>query len=342
MNSGELHIGLVGVGRIGVMHARNLGELTGVGRLSIADANAEQAARVAAEVGADHRAGVTELLASGIDALVVAAATPAHPELILAALAAGLPVLCEKPVASDVASSLPALARVEASGGIVQIGHQRRFDPGYLEARRALTAGELGWIHSIRAVTCDSTPPPLSFIATSGGLFRDCSVHDFDVIAWLTGRRIVRVYAVGSNNGDPGIGAVGDVDTALAVCTLDDGTVTTASASRYNGAGHDVRLEIQGSLGSLEVGLDDQAALRSAEPGIAFPTGPPHATFAERFAQAYRDELTAFLELVRGERDNPCTPREAIAASLVADAAQDSLHSGVPVTVPSLDSLTAV
>ena len=216
---------------------------------------------------------------------------------------------------------------------MVQIGHQRRFDAGYLEARRAYQAGELGWIHSLRAVTCDMTPPPVEFLASSGGLFRDCSVHDFDILRWLTGREIVEVYAKGSNNGDPAIGEAGDVDTALALVTFDDGTVGTVSATRYNGAGHDVRLEIQGSRSSLMVGLDDKTALASAEAGITFPAGEPHRTFAERFDQAYRSEMAAFVELILGRRENPCTPEDAVAASRVADAAQESLATGVPVRV---------
>jgi myo-inositol 2-dehydrogenase / D-chiro-inositol 1-dehydrogenase len=334
-----LHIGLVGAGRIGVMHARNLSGLAGIDRLTVTDMNPAQAKSVADEVGAGLADDVSSLLGpnvngSGIDGLVIAAPTAAHPELIAAGVDAGLPVFCEKPVAPDVLTSRPVLGHIAARGGTVQIGHQRRFDLGYLAARRAYRAGELGWIHSIRAVTCDQTPPPVAFIATSGGLFRDCSVHDFDVIRWLTGREIVEVWARGSNNGDPEIGKVGDVDTALAVCTLDDGTLATVTASRYNGAGHDVRLEIQGSGGTIAVGLDDHSALRSAEPGVDFPSGPPHTTFAERFARAYRDQMAAFLELIRGERPNPCTPEEAVAASVVADAAQASLASGQPVRVP--------
>ena len=335
--STDVHLGLVGAGRIGAMHARNLAALPGVGRLTLADADAALSQRLADELRVGHVEDAQHLLASGIDALVVAAATPAHPSLIMAGVDAGIPVLCEKPVASDVASSLPVLTHVRAARGVVQIGHQRRFDAGYLEARRAYRAGELGWIHSLRAVTCDAAPPPVAFLATSGGLFRDVSVHDFDIIAWLTGQRIVEVYARGSNNGDPAIGQVGDVDTALAMCTLEDGTMATVTASRYNGAGHDVRLEIQGSLASVVVGLDEHAALRSAEAGVGFPAGPPHATFAERFADAYRREMQAFLQLVRGERDNPCTPEEAVAASVVADAAQESLTSGEPVRVATVD-----
>lgn len=336
----DVTLGLVGVGRIGVMHAGNIAGLNGVlnpkginVRLRLTDVAEEHARTVAAGLGAEFLPSVEALLASGIDGLVVATGTATHPGLIKAGVDAGIPVFCEKPVAMNVADALPVLDHIRSNHGVVQIGHQRRLDAGYLEARRAYQAGELGWIHSLRAVTCDMAPPPVEFLATSGGLFRDCSVHDFDILRWLTGREIVEVYAKGSNNGDPAIGAVGDVDTALALVTFDDGTVGTVSATRYNGAGHDVRLEIQGSKGSLTVGLDEKTAMASAEPGVGFPSGEPHRTFAERFDQAYRSEMAAFVELVLGQRDNPCTPEDAVAASRVADAAQESLASGVPVRV---------
>jgi myo-inositol 2-dehydrogenase/D-chiro-inositol 1-dehydrogenase len=323
------------------MHARNISALNeqlnpeGVNvRLKLTDVAEEHARSVARDFGAEYLPSVEALIAAGIDGLVVATGTATHPDLIMAGVDAGIPVFCEKPVAVNVAESLPVLDYIREEGGTVQIGHQRRFDYGYLEAKRAYDAGELGWIHSLRAVTCDMAPPPVSFLATSGGLFRDCSVHDFDILRWLTGREIVEVYAKGSNNGDPAIGEVGDVDTALAVVTFDDGTVGTVSASRYNGAGHDVRLELQGSEGSVVVGMDDQMALRSGERGITFPAGTPHKTFAERFDQAYRSEMAAFVEVILGERKNPCPPEDAVAASRVADAAQESLETGVPVKVP--------
>ncbi|WP_337062893.1 Gfo/Idh/MocA family protein [Kineococcus sp. G2] len=338
----DLHLGLAGVGRIGAMHAANIATTAGVARLTLADVDAGRAGTVAASLTggtAEVRAtdGVESLLRSGIDGLVIASGTAAHPELIRAGVDAGIPVLCEKPVAPDVASSLPVLEHVAARGGVVRIGHQRRHDAGYREAKRAFDAGELGWLHAVRAVTCDAAPPPVAFIATSGGLFRDCSVHDFDVLRWITGREVVEVWARGSNNGDPEIGRVGDVDSALAVCTLDDGTLAVVTASRYNGAGHDVRLELQGSRGTLLVGMDDAMAVRSAEAGVSFPAGPAHTTFAERFAAAYRAEVAAFVALVEGTgEDDLCRPEDAVAASRVADAAQDSLVKGVPVQVEPL------
>jgi myo-inositol 2-dehydrogenase/D-chiro-inositol 1-dehydrogenase len=337
----NVSLGLVGVGRIGAMHAATIAGLRpdlrarGVDlSFVLTDVDLDRARSVAAEHGARAVPTVEELLAAGVDGLVIATGTGTHPSLIRAGVDAGLPVFCEKPVALSVAESLPLLDHICTAGGRVMIGHQRRFDAGYREARRAYAAGELGWIHSLRAVTCDVTPPPVEFLATSGGLFRDCSVHDFDVLRWLTGREVVEVYATGSNNGDPAIGAVGDVDTALAVVTLDDGTVASVSASRYNGAGHDVRLEIQGSRGTLVVGLDQHAALRSAEADVAFPSGLPHLTFAERFREAYREEMRAFLDFALDPTSpNPCPPEDAVAASRVADAAQQSLVSGAPVRV---------
>ncbi|MEZ0163158.1 Gfo/Idh/MocA family oxidoreductase [Kineococcus sp. LSe6-4] len=329
----DLHLGLAGVGRIGAMHARTLVATPGVARVTVTDVDAARAREVGAQVGADAAADVAALLAAGVDGLVVATGTAQHPELIRAGVEAGVPVLCEKPVAPDVALSLPVLDLIARHDGVVRIGHQRRYDPGYREAKRAHAAGELGWLHAIRATTCDVTPPPVAFLATSGGLFRDCSVHDVDVIRWITGREVVEVYARGSNNGDPAIGQVGDVDSAVALCTLDDGTLAVITASRYNGAGHDVRLELQGSRDTLVVGLDERSALRSADPGVTFPGGPPHTTFADRFAQAYRDEVAAFVDLLGGGPDELCRPEDAVAASRVADAAQESLLTGVPVRV---------
>ena len=244
----DVILGLAGVGRIGVMHANNIAALNEVlnpqgirVRLRLTDVAEEHARAVASGLGAEFLPSVQALLASGLDGLVIATGTGTHPELITAGVDAGIPVFCEKPVALNVADALPVLDYIRDRHGVVQIGHQRRFDAGYLEARRAYQAGELGWIHSLRAVTCDMAPPPVEFLAGSGGLFRDCSVHDFDILRWLTGREIVEVYAKGSNNGDPAIGEAGDVDTALALVTFDDGTVGTVSATRYNGAGHDRR-----------------------------------------------------------------------------------------------------
>ncbi|AJT42679.1 Gfo/Idh/MocA family protein [Psychromicrobium lacuslunae] len=330
-----MRLGLVGVGRIGMMHARNLLALQPQPELLLADARPGTAEQAAGELAAGSPRTVDQLLQSRPDAIVIAAATPAHRPLVERAVLADIPVFCEKPVAPTTEEALALSSFISDHEGVVQIGHQRRFDPGYLRARSAFNSGELGWLHSLRAITADARPPAIEFLASSGGLFRDCSVHDFDIIRWITGREIVQVYAQGSNKGDPAIAEVGDVDTAAALLTLDDGTLATVLASRYNGAGHDVRLELQGSEGSLMVGLDSHSAFRSAEPAGDFPRGTAHSNFAERFAEAYRAQLDAFMALVRGEIENPCTAHDSAAASAIADAAQASLESGEAVRLPA-------
>ncbi|MFK4087768.1 Gfo/Idh/MocA family oxidoreductase [Kribbella sp. NPDC020789] len=328
-----MRIGLVGVGRIGAFHASTLKALPAVDQVVVADADPGRASSLAKELDLEFAPDVPALLAAGLDGFVIAAATGAHAELIAAGVAAGVPTFCEKPIALDLAETERVVALVEAGDVPVHIGFQRRFDAGYQAARAAVESGELGFVHHIRANTNDASPPHHEYIPQSGGFFRDCSVHDFDIIRYVTGREIVSVYATGANRGEPFFGEYGDVDSAAALLTLDDGTFAVVSGTRYNGAGHDVRMELQGSLGSIAVGLDDHTALRSAEPGVNFPAGPPHLTFMDRFQPAYVAELTAFTEVAAGTREVPCTVRDALAAFRVADACELSRHENRVVAV---------
>ncbi|TCC34708.1 Gfo/Idh/MocA family oxidoreductase [Kribbella sindirgiensis] len=328
-----MRIGLVGVGRIGAFHAATLKELPAVDQVVVADADPARAQAVAKELGVTSVPDVPALLASGLDGFVIAAATSAHASLISLGLAAGVPTFCEKPVALDLAETSRVVELVEASSVPVHIGFQRRFDAGYQAARAAVQAGELGFVHHIRANTNDAFPPHREYIPQSGGFFRDCTVHDFDIIRYVTGREVVSVYATGANRGETFFGEYGDVDSAAALLTLDDGTFVAVSGTRYNGAGHDVRMELHGSLGSIAVGLDSHTALRSAEPGVSFPEGPPHMTFMDRFQPAYVAELTAFTEVVAGTREVPCTVWDALAAFRIADACELSRHENRVVTL---------
>ena len=325
-----MRIGLIGAGRIGAFHAATLKGVRAVEQVVVADADPDRAQLVAKDLDLDYARDVDALLAGGVDALVIAAATPAHPELIGRGVAAGVPTFCEKPLAGDLAGNLAVVDNVEASGVPVHLGFQRRFDAGYRAAAAAVRGGELGWIHSIRANTNDAYPPAAEYLPTSGGFFRDCSVHDFDIIRFVTGREAVRVYAVGTDHGEAMFADAGDMAAAAALVTLDDGTFATVSGTRYNAAGHDVRMEVLGSLGSLAVGLDDHTALRSTEPGVTFPAGPPHPTFMDRFHDAYLAELTAFAEVAAGNLPVPCTVRDALQAR-IAEACDLSWRSGRPV-----------
>lgn len=224
-----MRIGLAGVGRIGAFHADTLRRHPAVDSVVVADADPRQARDVADRLLVEAAESPAALLKSGIDGLVIATATDAHPQFIAAGTQAALPVFCEKPVAADVGGTLAVMQQAGGSGALVQIGFQRRFDAGYAATRAAVQSGSLGWLHTLRATTLDPAPPPLEYVATSGGLFRDCGVHDFDAIRWVTGREVVEVYARGANRGADFFGAVGDVDTMSAMLTLDDGAIALVS-----------------------------------------------------------------------------------------------------------------
>jgi len=328
-----MRIGILGLGRIGAFHAETLSGLDAVESLVLTDPFADAAKSAAERFGGEVVDSPEAVLSAGVDGVVIAAATDAHPGLILAAARAGVPVFCEKPVARTMAEGVEVLRAVQDRDVPVQIGYNRRFDAGFAAARAAVRGGELGRLHTVRSTTLDPAPPPAAYIAASGGIFRDCSVHDFDIIRWVTGREVTEVYAVGGNRGADHIREAGDADTTGAVLTLDDGTIAVVSNSRHNGRGYDVRMELHGFEDSIAVGLEDKLPLRSVEPGVSFPAGVPHDFFMDRFAAAYRAELTAFTEVVAGTRPSPCTIGDALEAGWIAEACTRSLHEHRPVTV---------
>jgi myo-inositol 2-dehydrogenase/D-chiro-inositol 1-dehydrogenase len=328
-----MRLGLVGVGRIGAFHAETLSALSAVDTLVIADAIPGRAAHVAARLGAQAVGSSDAAIGFGIDGLVIAASTGAHPALLHQAMDAGLPVFCEKPVAATAREAAQLAREAEGSADRVQIGFQRRFDAGFASAREALQTGKLGWLHTIRSTTLDPSPPSREYLAGSGGIFRDCAVHDFDAVRWVTGREVAEVYATGGNRGEEWIRDLGDADTGAAVLTMDDGVLAVVSVTRYNGRGYDVRLEVHGSRDSIAAGLGDGLPLRSSEPSVAFPAGPPYQRFLDRFADAYRAELAAFTEVVSGRRPSPCTLADAAESGWVAEAAALSLREHRPVRI---------
>jgi myo-inositol 2-dehydrogenase/D-chiro-inositol 1-dehydrogenase len=333
-----MRIGVAGAGRIGAYHAETLRQMKAVDSLVVADAVPARAADVAAALGIEHVTAPGDLFTAGIDGLVIAAASDAHAVLVLGSVDAGIPVFCEKPVAPDAAGTRAVLDKVGSSTVPVQVGFQRRFDAGFAAARAAVAAGELGWVHTVRAGTLDPVPPSAEYLAGSGGLFRDCSVHDFDAIRWVSGHEVVEVYALGANRGADFFRALGDIDTAAALLTLTDGSFAQVSATRYNAAGYDVRLEVLGSEQSISVGLDDGLPLRSAEPRVTFPSGSPYPTFRQRFHAAYVSELTAFTDIVAGRAQPTCTVADALEAFLVAEACELSRAEHRPVRLAEVRS----
>ncbi|MFF0384699.1 MULTISPECIES: Gfo/Idh/MocA family oxidoreductase [unclassified Streptomyces] len=321
-----MRIGVIGTGRIGAIHANTLSRHREVGSLILTDSDPLRAQELAHRLGETAAPGVDEVFHWGVDAVVITTATAAHAELIGRAARSGLPVFCEKPIALDLPGTLHALAEVAAAGTVLQMGFQRRFDAGYVGAREAVRSGRLGRLHTVRALTSDQSPPPREWLPLSGGLFRDTLIHDFDILRWVTGREVVDVYATGSDAGPPMFREAGDVDTGAALLTLDDGTLATATATRLNGAGYDVRMELSGELDTVVVGLDDRTPVASTEPTGPPPADRPWPGFLERFGTAYASELCAFVDVVRGERPNPCDGWQALQALRIAEACEISRH----------------
>jgi myo-inositol 2-dehydrogenase / D-chiro-inositol 1-dehydrogenase len=326
-------LGVIGLGRIGTFHTETLSNLDGLDELVVTDERTDVARAVAAKYGVKAVDSVEELLSSGIDGVVVAAATPAHAELTLAAVERGIPTLCEKPIASTAAESARVAALILESGVPVQVGYQRRFDTAFAAAKRAVDDGSLGILHTVRSTTMDPAPPPMDYIKGSGGIFRDCAVHDFDIINWITGQRAVEVYATGSVQGDPLFSEYKDVDTAAVIVKFDGGALGVVSNARYNARGYDCRLEVHGFDDSVAAGWDQGVPLRNIDPQNDFPTGPSHHFFMDRFTEAFRTELAMFVEVAKGGPVLGATVADAVEVAYLAEAATESLRRGVPVRI---------
>lgn len=324
-------IGLLGVGRIGIMHARILAPK--VESLVVADVVPERARQAADELGARVRSVEDFFDSDDLDGVVLATPTDAHAHHIEAAVRLSVPIFCEKPVALDIASTERANAAAKSAGVPVHIGFQRRFDAAYAAARERLAEGKIGELRRVHMHTLDQAPAAREFLAASGGIFTDCLIHDFDALRWVTGREVEEVFAFGTDLGLPDFADFSDVCETVLALRLTGGALATAHSSRFNGAGYDVRMEVHGTEGTDVVGMDERLPVRSLEPGVAYPSGEPWVDFIARFADCYERELEAFLDVVAGKGEVPSTIDDAVASLRVAEACAASCREGRPVKV---------
>lgn len=330
-----MRIALLGAGRIGRLHARLLSTTPGVDTVVIADVDPVRAADVAAEVGAEATPTIDAALGDA-DAVVIAAATTAHADLIRMSVGRGLPTFCEKPLAVDLEATLAVADEIERSRVPFQLGFQRRFDAGYREARRMVASGELGTIYAVSLIGHDPEPPHESYIPQSGGLFRDFSIHDFDVLRWLTGCEVEEVYADGGVRGFPVFARYADIDTGVAILRLTDGPFVVLTSARHDPLGYDIRTELFGSRDSLAVGLGPRTPLRSVEPGVPPPDASRWSDFVARFTPAYAAEFAEFIRVAQAGVPSPCTAQDGVAALRIAEAATRSLHEHRPVRLEEI------
>jgi myo-inositol 2-dehydrogenase/D-chiro-inositol 1-dehydrogenase len=318
-----MRVGVIGAGRIGANHAKILSGLSRVSNLLIADVAHQRAVDLASSLPRASASSLDELFGMS-EALVIASSTDTHADLLLRAAQASLPTFCEKPIALDLASTKKAVAAIEASGITVQMGFQRRYDPGIRAIRDSVASGEVGTVFLVRSQTHDPAPPPIDYIPSSGGIFKDCLIHDIDAVRYVTGQEVVSVTAFGTVVGHPDIAAHGDYGTGAAVLQMSDGALGQISGMRLDPSGYDVRLEIFGSGKALAAGWSERTPITSTEPGVK-PPANPIATFWDRFDAAYRAELEAFLRVAAGKEIPACVPRDALADLRVAVACSRSV-----------------
>ncbi len=327
-----MRIGLLGAGRIGRIHGLNVAARADARLVALADASAEAAASLAGATGTKVATADAILADREIDAVLICTPTDTHADLIEKAVLAGKAVFCEKPVDLDAARIRRCLDVVAKAGKPLMIGFNRRFDPNFAALRRRLHAGEVGAIEIVSVISRDPSPPPAEYVSRSGGLFRDMMIHDFDMARFLLGEEPAEVYAVGSSLVDPAIGKAGDVDTAAVLMKTRSGRIAQISNSRRATYGYDQRIEVHGSGGMLRAGNIHETSVESAT-GAGFRADPVQNFFLERYAAAYRTELNAFVEAVKGKTAPSPSGLDGLKAQILADAATESRHSGKPVTV---------
>jgi myo-inositol 2-dehydrogenase / D-chiro-inositol 1-dehydrogenase len=333
-----LRVGVLGVGRIGRLHAHVLtrqvpGAIVG----AVYDTRARTAQEVADELGVPAAGSVAELLRGDVDAIAICSTSETHVELLIAAAEAGKAVFCEKPVSLELPELDRALAAIDAAAVPFQIGFNRRFDPAHASVRDAVASGAVGDLQLVRISSRDPEPPPVEYIRGSGGMFLDMMIHDFDMARYVTGSEVVEVFARGAVRVDREFAEAGDIDTALVTLVHEDGCLTAIDNARRTAYGFDQRVEAFGSGGmaASENPLAHTGVVRTAR-GTQRPPLP--FFFLERYMPSYVREWEAFVGAMQSGATPPVSGADARAPLVIGLAAARSLRERREVAVAEIDS----
>ena len=331
----ELNVGIIGLGRIGWLHAEHLAGAIRGARLVAAAVDPEHRRRLEDEGNAPCPlvADVAALVGDPrIDAIVIASSSNAHHEHLALAAGAGKAIFCEKPLADSVERAMQAAEVVRQAGVPFQVGFQRRFDPGYARARDLVAAGAIGAPEMFRGLTCDRIPP-VDYLRTSGGLFWDLGIHDFDAARFLMADDVVAVQATGAILVEPALAEFEDVDHGIVTLRFGRGGLGVVQNAWRAPYGYDIRAEIHGTLGKIVTEVDEEvpASLYDQRGAVT----ARHVQFVERFREAYRLELQAFVDAVLAGRAPSPGVEDAIQGILIADAATRSQRTGAWVELHS-------
>ena len=328
-----IRFALFGAGFIGQVHGANLAACPRTKLQYVYDVNAEAADRLAGRFGAKVAGSVEEIFAADdVDAVLIASSTNTHADLLSAAIKAGKPVYCEKPIDMDLARVKAVVQEAHDNPTPIMMGFSRRFDPNHRGLRQAVQAGEVGVVEMIQMCTRSSAPPPLAYIKVSGGQFRDQTIHMFDLLCWIAGQAPVEVYATGSSMMDPAITAAGDVDTSMLILKFADGALCHIDNSRHTGYGYDERIEVFGSAGLVE-------SRRKPIRDVAIYKGDKviedgmFAGWFERMEPSFLLAIDAFAAALEGEHADYPTLQDGLRAQMIAEAAIESLKKNQPVQI---------
>ncbi len=327
----EITAGIVGAGRIGKIHAGNLVNIPGVRLKAVADPFivADDWSGRGIEPLLDPEAVLGD---DDIEVVLICSPTPTHAEFTQAAARAGKHVFCEKPIDLDPDRVRRTLAVVDEAGVKLQVGFNRRFDPTFARVRRAVADGDIGDIHLVKIVARDPAPPPPEYVRASGGMFLDMTIHDFDMVRFLSGSEVEEVQAFGAVLVDPAIGEAGDVDTAVVTMKLASGGLAVIENSRRAVFGYDQRIEVFGSKGGIEA-LNESPCQVQLRTGQGQRAENPLYFFLERYQRSFVVELEAFISSVREDREPPVTGRDGLIPVLIGMAAARSMLENRPIRV---------
>jgi myo-inositol 2-dehydrogenase/D-chiro-inositol 1-dehydrogenase len=331
-----ISVGVIGAGRIGRLHAELLARrVPGASLGAVYDVHQPFARDVATDLDVPAAGSVEEILDADVDAVAVCSSADTHVELIVAAARAGKAIFCEKPVSLDLQELDRGLEAVRRTGVPFQIGFNRRFDPAHASVAEAVAAGRIGEPHLVRISSRDPEPPPLEYVRTSGGLFLDMMIHDFDMARFVTRSEVVEVFARGAVRIQPEFAGAGDVDTALVTLVHANGCLTAIDNSRRAAYGFDQRVEVFGSLG-MAASENPHAHTGVVTTAAGAERSPLPHFFLERYMTSYEREWEAFIGALRAGSAPPVDLQDARAPLVIGLAAWHSLHEGRPVTLDEL------
>ena len=322
-----LRFGLLGAGRIGKVHAKAVTANPKAKLVAVADAMAPAAQAIADQYGCDVRTIAQILAASDIDAVVICTPTDTHADLIEQFTNAGKAVFCEKPIDLSLDRVKACLQVVRANKGTLMVGFNRRFDPHFMAVRAEIDKGSIGAVEMVTITSRDPGAPPLDYIARSGGIFRDMTIHDFDMARFLLGEEITEVSAMAAVLVDPAIGKAGDSDSVQVMLKTATGKMALISNSRRATYGYDQRIEVHGSKGVVSAENQRPVSIELAN-GSGYTRPPLHDFFMTRYTEAYAAEITAFVDAVGAKKAAAPSGEDGLSALALAEAALLSVKEG--------------